>query len=219
MDIALNNINTNWRNAIEEFPHMPILKDKYNEKIQQQINIYPETKNIFKCFSFFNIEQTKVVILGQDPYHGNKQATGLAFECGVEKCPPSLRNIKKLIKKNLNLDINNNDLEKWAKQGILLLNASLCVEEKKPGSCMKLWKDFTNYIITLINEKCENIIFIAWGAFAHNMLKNINIERHVLYISSHPSPFSANRSYKNNPSFMKSKPFQIILKYYPEIEF
>jgi uracil-DNA glycosylase len=213
----IEKIDTDWNSIIKNFPQLISLKKNYLQKTNQSTPIYPLT-DVFKSFSFFDSVRTKVVILGQDPYHKEGQATGLSFACTQEKCPPSLRNIKKLLKKDVNIDLVNRDLEHWAKQGILLLNASLCVQEKKPGSCMKMWEPFTKYIIKYINENCDNVIFVAWGAFAHKLLQNINTKKHYLIISSHPSPLSANRSYKEYPSFMNSTPFSYINKHYPEIK-
>lgn len=171
--------------------------------------IYPKTENLFKCFHYFNIKETKVVILGQDPYHGKEQATGLCFEISKEqkKIPPSLRNIYKVLNKE-------SCLEDWAKQGVLMLNASLSVYEKMPNSHAKYWSCFTQNIINFINKYCENVVFVAWGAFAFNKFENIDQKKHTLLVCSHPSPLSCNRLlFKQYSSFMNSDIFNKINKY------
>ena len=176
-----------------------------------QFNIYPKAENIFKCFEYFESNKTKVVILGQDPYHGANQATGLCF--GINEnitIPPSLKNIIKELKNDLNINLTNNSLENWAQQHILMLNASLTVIEKKPNSQAALWCDFTDFIIDELNNNEEPIIFVAWGAFAHNKLKNIDTCKHRLIVSSHPSPLSVYKKYKTFPAFQDSKPFSQI---------
>lgn len=176
-----------------------------------ELEVFPEDDKIFKCFEYFNLLKTKVVILGQDPYHGKNQATGLAF--GIDNsCPkqPSLKNIEKELLSDLNIKLTDQTLEKWAKQDILLINSSLTVIQGKPGSDISLWSNFTSKIIEYINLNCKSVIFVAWGAFAHNKLKNINIKKHNLIISSHPSPLSCFKNYKQYPSFIGSKPFSKI---------
>lgn len=178
-----------------------------------ELDVYPSDDKLFKCFEFFNIINTKVVILGQDPYHGKNQATGLAF--GIDNScskQPSLKNIEKELFEDLNIKLTDQTLEKWAKQNILLLNCSLSVVHGKPGSDISIWSKFANNIINYINNNCENVIFVAWGAFAHNKLKNINLNKHHLIISSHPSPLSCYKKYKENPPFNGSRPFSKINK-------
>jgi uracil-DNA glycosylase len=184
-------------------------KDFYKEQ-NLNLTIFPKVENIFKCFTYFEPNNTKIVLLGQDPYHGPNQATGLCFGVNNNNIPPSLRNIAKELKNDLDLELKDYSLENWAKQGILLLNASLSVIQSKPNSQMKLWNHFTDFIINELNN-CEHaIIFVAWGAFAHNKLKNINLNKHNIIISSHPSPLSVFKQYKNYPAFSGSKPFSKI---------
>ena len=184
-------------------------KDFYKEQ-NLNLTIFPKVENIFKCFTYFEPNNTKIVLLGQDPYHGPNQATGLCFGVNNNNIPPSLRNIAKELKNDLDLELKDYSLENWAKQGILLLNASLSVIQSKPSSQMKLWNHFTDFIINELNN-CEHaIIFVAWGAFAHNKLKNINLNKHNIIISSHPSPLSVFKQYKNYPAFSGSKPFSKI---------
>ena len=182
------------------------LKLEYEES---NISIFPKQEDIFKCFQYFEIYETKVVILGQDPYHGPNQATGLCFGT-YSKPPPSLKNIAAELKSDTGIDLKDYTLESWAKQGVLLLNSSLSVVEGKPSSQMKLWSQFTNLIIEELNKSVNPIIFLAWGSFAHDKLKCITNDKHHLIVSSHPSPLSVLKNYKTFPPFFQSKPFSKI---------
>jgi len=179
------------------------------EYAESDISIFPKQEDIFKCFQYFEIYETKVVILGQDPYHGPNQATGLCFGTN-SKPPPSLKNIGAELKSDTGIDLTDYTLESWAKQGILLLNSSLSVVQGKPSSQMKLWTQFTNLIIKELNKSPNPIIFVAWGAFAHEKLKSIHTNKHHLIVSSHPSPLSVFKNYKTFPPFFQSKPFSKI---------
>ena len=174
---------------------------------QEGKEIYPPGSQIFNALNHTDFEDVRVVIIGQDPYHGPNQATGLCFAVnkGI-KIPPSLRNIMKELKNDTGIDLFDTSLEHWAYQGVLLLNASLSVIQGQAASQMKLWNNFTDYIISELNKQ-DNIIFVAWGAFAHNKLKNIDTSKHSLIISSHPSPLSCHKQYKEYPAFKDSKPF------------
>ena len=171
------------------------------------LRIFPKQENQFRCFQYFETHETKVVILGQDPYHGENQATGLSFGVNNKKIPPSLKNIAKVLKQDLNRELIDYSLESWAKQGVLLLNTALTVIEGHPGSQIKLWQKFTEFIINYLNENYNKIIFIAWGAFAYNQLKILDLTKHYLIVSSHPSPLSVSKKFKNYPAFIDSKPF------------
>lgn len=218
----MENINKEWLIIFEIYNNnnqnksiYKILKTINNQNDfykENNLNIYifPKHENIFKCFNYFEPNNTKVVILGQDPYHGPNQATGLCFGVNNNNIPPSLKNIIKELKNDINIELNDYSLENWAKQGILLLNASLSVIQSKPGSQINLWNNFTDFIINHLNNNENNIIFVAWGAFAHKKLKNIDINKHDIIISSHPSPLSYYKSYKNFPAFNGSKPFSKI---------
>jgi uracil-DNA glycosylase len=176
------------------------------EKFSGVLEIYPKTENIFRCFSYFSIENVNVVIIGQDPYHGVDQANGLAFAVneGIKK-PPSLKNIEKELSKEV-------DIEKWAKQGVLMMNSALTVRQSSPGdkTHMKFWRPFTEKIIKKINDECEGVVFVAWGAFAMDFLRNIDMSRHHLVVTSHPSPLSANKKLKQYPAFIGSRVFETI---------
>lgn len=209
-------IKDSWKTLFSKYNNKYETKNKTLNNIldslkNNEFNIYPKVENIFKCFEYFESNETKVLILGQDPYHGLNQATGLCF--GINEnliIPPSLKNIIKELKNDLNITLTNNSLENWAQQNILMLNASLTVIEKKPNSQATLWFDFTDFIIDELNKNEEPIIFVAWGAFAHNKLKNIDTSKHYLIVSSHPSPLSVYKKYKTFPSFQGSKPFSQI---------
>lgn len=175
--------------------------------------IFPKNDAIFNAFNFTIPNKIKVVILGQDPYHRESQAHGLAFSVpnGV-KIPPSLRNIFKELKSDLNYSISSNgNLESWAKQGVLMLNASLTVREKVAGSHQKLgWETFTDSVIKKISDKKEGIIFLLWGAFAQKKLELIDKRKHHILITSHPSPFSAYRGFLGCNHFSKTN--KILIK-------
>jgi uracil-DNA glycosylase len=206
--IIFENYNKNFKK--NSLNNILIKLEEIENNLNEKNNIFPKPSNIFRCFNYFELHETKVVILGQDPYHGPNQATGLCF--GVKKdasVPPSLRNIIKELKNDLNIDLTNTTLEDWAKQNILLLNTSLSVLQGKPNSHVNLWNDFTKYIIEELNN-CEHIIFVAWGAFAYEKFKNINLNKHKLIVSSHPSPLSVYKQFKNFPAFINSKPFSKI---------
>ena len=171
-----SNIDTKWRDVINKFisehpDKWDALETKYKNEVadfEGILEIFPKPENIFRCFNYFNPDETRVVILGQDPYHGAGQATGLCFAVpNGMKHPPSLRNIIREYNEEhveLSKTIDNSDLEIWAKQGVLMLNASLTVREKSPATHMKYWKDFTQFIIDYIVENTESVIFCRFGA-------------------------------------------------------
>lgn len=195
----LNNLNTNWKELL--LRDIDELKDIDN-KLKKEIddfeglsNIFPSENDIFRAFEYFNIEDTKIVIIGQDCYHGKGQAHGLCFSVpeGI-KIPPSLKNIYKELESDINFCIpKHGNLTNWAKQGILLLNSSLTVRESCPASHIKFWEKFTDNIIKMISENTENTIFILWGNFAKKKKKLINTDNHTILEANHPSPLSANR--------------------------
>lgn len=216
-DILYENIHDSWIDIFNKYNIIysnktlnDIIKLVNNKEIKddyEKILVYPKYQDIFKCFKHFKFNQTKVVLLGQDPYHNIDQACGLCFGVINNKIPPSLKNIMKELESDLNIKLKDTSLLKWAKQGILLLNTSLSVIENKPTSHIKLWSEFTKFIIEKINEDLNNVIFVAWGSFAHSKLINIDLNKHYLIVSSHPSPLSANKKYKDFPKFIGSKPF------------
>ena len=181
------------------------LKNEYTTKI-----IYPDKYDIFNALHYTSYKDVKVVILGQDPYHGPTQAHGLSFSVspGV-KIPPSLLNIYKELNSDLGCYIPNNGyLKKWADQGVLLLNTSLTVRAGEANSHKnKGWEIFTDKIISLINEKTDPVVFLLWGNTAINKKKLITNKQHLILSSTHPSPLSASRG------FFGSKPFSKINKF------
>jgi len=166
--------------------------------------IFPPKKEIFSAFEFCDLNNLKVVILGQDPYHGLGQANGLCFSVnqGV-KIPPSLRNIfKELINEYPDYCPWSGDLTHWAKQGVLMINATLTVREKQPNSHQgKGWEQFTDSVIKLISDKKENVVFVLWGAYAQKKSILIDPSKHNVLQSAHPSPFSAHRGFLGNNHF------------------
>ena len=214
----MNSLGEKWLKIFNRFGEKTKLKvgdilDTINserDRLEGELEIYPDNLNIFRCFQEVDYDDIKVVIIGQDPYHGKEQATGLAF--GVtngNKLPPSLKNIQKELLHDINIELRDTTLEKWAKQGVLLINTSLSVVESTPGSHIKYWQEFTQFIIDEINN-LENVIFVAWGAHAYSRLKNIDRERHSVIASSHPSPLSCNKKFGEYPPFLGSKPFSRI---------
>lgn len=179
------------------------VKKEYSEKI-----IFPKYKDIFNALRLTDYDDVKVVIIGQDPYHGINEAHGLCFSVqkGV-RMPPSLLNIFKELKSDLNIERDNTDLTDWAKQGVLLLNAIMTVEKDKPLSHKdKGWEIFTDNIIKYLNNREKPIIFVLWGSYARSKKALIDLNIHYVIESAHPSPLSASRG------FFGSKPFSKINK-------
>ena len=179
-------------------------KEEILSRIGSSETVFPSREEVFRAFSLTPISKVKVVILGQDPYHGEGEANGLAFSVnkGI-KLPPSLKNIYKELNSDLGIQIpNHGDLTKWAKQGVLLLNSVLTVEKDKPGSHRNMgWEEYTDSIIKKISEERKNVVFILWGKYAETKKNLIDENKHLILFSAHPSPFSARRG------FFKSKPF------------
>lgn len=194
-----NYISSSWQKILhDEFKksYFLQLEKAVNEEYQNDI-CYPPRKLIFAAFNHCSFEDLKVVIIGQDPYHGKDEANGLCFSVndGV-KIPPSLRNIYAEINTDLNTVFfpSSGNLERWAKQGVLLLNTTLTVRKEEPNSHKHLnWATFTNAVIEQINAKKENVVFLLWGNFAQQKGKIINPKKHKVLLSGHPSPMSANQ--------------------------
>lgn len=208
---------TNWNEIIRKYPEWEKIEtflEQERKNYWHHLDIFPPAHKRLKCFNYFNIEGTKVVILGQDPYHRLNQATGLCFGVyDVIPPPPSLKNIMKELKSDIGVELTSQSLEQWAKQGILLMNTALTVRQKTPASHMKIWLPFTKYIIDYLNKTQKGIVFVAWGAFAYDKLKEIDKNKHHLIVSSHPSPLSAYKKFGEFPSFLGSKPFSKINKF------
>lgn len=169
--------------------------------------IYPAAKNYFAALDLVELKNVKVVVLGQDPYHGEKQAHGLCFSVqdGV-RFPPSLQNIFKELKSDLNINTpTTGNLTRWAEQGVLLLNSVLTVEQDKAASHQKKgWEQFTDKIISVVNEKNENVVFILWGTYAQKKAAFVDRSRHLVLECVHPSPLSAHRGFFGSKPFSKT---------------
>ena len=180
-------------------------------KEYQNAVCYPPEKAIFQAFNYCNFKNVKVVILGQDPYHGFGQANGLCFSVSDNIAfPPSLRNIFKEIETDLTIPIPiSGNLERWASQGVFLLNSILTVEEAKPESHKNVgWEKFTDFVIQKLSEKEEPIVFLLWGSYAKKKGSKIDRSRHFVLESGHPSPLSANRGFWfGNKHFSKANSF------------
>lgn len=186
---------------------LELIKKEYQEK-----TIYPKQTEIFKAFRNTSYQDVKVVILGQDPYHGINQAEGLSFsvKTGIQK-PPSLQNIFKELNSDLGYDIpQNGSLVPWTEEGVLLLNTVLTVEANKPASHKDLgWEIFTDEVIKKINEKDTPVVFILWGSFARSKKSLITNPIHYIIESPHPSPFSAYNGFFGSKPFSKTNNFLI----------
>ena len=207
-------IGNDWDLKLEVIENSPGFKkflDIIDNKYQNDI-IYPLKENIFNALKLTSYENTKVVIVGQDPYHGEGEAHGLSFSVqkGV-KIPPSLNNIFKELYNDLGiLPSMHGDLTKWAEEGVLLLNAVLTVKKDSPASHRKIgWELLTDYIIRILNNKEEPIVFILWGNFAKEKIKFINNPKHLIITSTHPSPFSCNNGFFGSKPFSKTNEFLI----------
>ena len=192
-------LDAGWKSGLSEFllsPKMDELKDFLVQEKKADKIIYPPSSLIFNALNTTPLANVKVVILGQDPYHGPNQAHGLSFS--VQKgvaIPPSLRNIFH----ELNTDLGvvkpiHGDLTRWAEQGVLLLNAVLTVEAGQPTSHQKRgWEDFTDHVIDVLNEQRDHVVFILWGAYAQRKGQRIDQNKHLVLKAAHPSPLAANR--------------------------
>ena len=185
---------TLWRNVEEEYA---------------TTKCFPPKNQIFRAIELTTFDEVEVVIIGQDPYHNDFQANGLCFSVSdLVKAPPSLKNIFTELKDDLGIEKTSNELDSWAKQGVLLLNATLTVRAHEPNSHKDLgWEKFTDFIIKEISEKKENVVFVLWGAFAQKKASLIDETKHFIIQSAHPSPFSVYRG------FYGSRPFSKINEY------
>ena len=209
-------LHPSWLPALEnEFqkPYMLGLNQFLEQESEHQTIVYPKPSDVFNAFKFTPFNEVKVVILGQDPYHGANQAHGLSFS--VQKgvaIPPSLKNIYK----ELQADIPgfkipaHGDLSSWAKQGVLLLNATLTVRAGEPGSHQKMgWEQFTDQAIRALSEQREGLVFMLWGRYAQAKASLINPTKHVVLTAAHPSPFSAYNGFFGCSHFSKANAYLV----------
>ncbi len=206
-------IESSWKNILQsefEKPYFSSLiqfvKDEY-----QTHTCYPKGKNIFKAFELTPFDQVKVVLLGQDPYHGVGQAMGLCFSVpdGITY-PPSLRNIITELKEDVGVELKSGDLSSWAKQGVFLLNATLTVRAHEAGSHQNRgWETFTDSVIQKISNEKDSIVFILWGSYAQQKIKLIDTSKHFIIKSVHPSPLSSHRGFFGSKPFSKTNSYLI----------
>jgi uracil-DNA glycosylase len=205
-------IGNDWDNELSVIWNSPgfhkfmnIVNNEYDTKI-----IYPPKEDIFAALKNTSFKDVKVVIVGQDPYHGEGEAMGLSFSVhkGI-KLPPSLKNIYQEMYDDLGIKpVTSGDLTKWTKEGVLLLNATLTVVKDTPNSHSKIgWDKFTDYVIKKINTKEEPVVFILWGNFARSKKAFITNPKHLVIESAHPSPFSARNGFFGSKPFSKTNEF------------
>ena len=210
-------IEPSWKEMLkEEFEKNYFLELVAFLKTERALGktIYPPGPLIFHAFNATPFDQVKVVIIGQDPYHGSGQAHGLSFSVPhtQQKIPPSLQNIFKELKTDIGLEIipHRGDLTQWAEQGVLLLNASLTVRDGEPNSHAKLgWSDFTDAVIQKISDNRKGVVFILWGNFAQQKLSLIDQTKHHVLKAAHPSPFSADKGFFGSRHFSKTNEYLV----------
>jgi uracil-DNA glycosylase len=207
-------IEESWQNVLQdefEKPYFKSLVSFVKDEYASQ-NVYPPGNQVFSAFEMCPFDEVKVVILGQDPYHGPNQAHGLAFSVkdGV-RVPPSLLNIFKEIKNDLGKDLPpTGNLERWAKQGVLLLNATLTVRAANAGSHQrKGWEEFTDAVVKKVNDLKEGVVFMLWGAYAQKKGAFIDERKHLVLRAAHPSPFAADRGFFGTHHFSKANEYLV----------
>ena len=200
-----------WKEILAPIKQSDAFTTLWNKVKQEyaQGKCFPPKNQIFRAIELTTFDEVEVVIIGQDPYHNDFQANGLCFSVSdLVKAPPSLKNIFTELKDDLGIEKTSNELNSWAKQGVLLLNATLTVRAHEPNSHKDLgWEKFTDFIIKEISEKKENVVFVLWGAFAQKKASLIDETKHFIIHSAHPSPFSVYRG------FYGSRPFSKINEY------
>lgn len=208
-------ISNDWEEVLNhEFdqPYMHELFKQLQKEYENEV-VYPPKNEVFRAFQLTPYSEIKVVILGQDPYHGPHQANGLSFsvEAGT-KFPPSLRNIFNELVEDIKCEYpSNGDLSSWAKQGVLLLNTTLTVRESQPMSHTGMgWEQFTDVVLSEINQKSTPVVFILWGKHAQSKKKLIDQSKHFVIESAHPSPLSARRGFFGSHPFSKTNTFLIL---------
>ncbi|MGC4128465.1 MAG: uracil-DNA glycosylase [Bergeyella sp.] len=204
-----------WKDVLAPIKKSDYFKNLW-EKVKQEYSsgkCFPPKDRIFSAIELTPFDEVKAVIIGQDPYHNDFQANGLCFSVSDKVvAPPSLKNIFIELKNDLGIERTSKELDDWAKQGVLLLNATLTVRAHSPNSHKDLgWEKFTDFIIKEISDKKENVVFVLWGAFAQKKEELIDSSKHFVIKSPHPSPFSVHRG------FFGSRPFSKINNYLKEI--
>ncbi len=206
-------LEQDWLDILQpefDLPYMKALKIFLQQEKERGKIVYPRGSDIFNAFNTTRIKDVRVVILGQDPYHGPGQAHGLSFSVppGVP-LPPSLQNIYKEIEAEYGQPMpRKGDLTGWAKQGVLLLNATLTVEAHQAGSHQKKgWEDFTDAVIRAINDRCDHVVFMLWGSYAQKKGAFIDRAKHLVLQSPHPSPLSAHRGFLGNGHFKEANEY------------
>ena len=205
-------IETSWKEKLAGEFEQGYFKElsQFVREEYARATVYPNPKHVFRAFDETPFDQVKVVILGQDPYHGAKQAIGLCFAVSPEvKGPPSLQNIFKELESDLGREVDRDpDLIRWAKQGVLLLNATLTVNAGSPGSHQgKGWEKFTDAVIKRLNDEREHLVFILWGNYAKQKGAHIDRSKHLVIESAHPSPFSAYNGFFGSKPFSKTNDY------------
>lgn len=202
-------IEPSWKEALKDEFEKPYFKElaEFVRSEYLKHTVYPAPKNIFRAFALCPFDKVKVVILGQDPYHGPRQAIGLSFAVDKEvRNPPSLQNIFKELESDLGLV--GNDISHWASQGVLLLNATLTVAARSPNSHQgKGWEVFTDAVIKKLSEDREHLVFILWGNYARAKGAHIDRTKHLVIESAHPSPFSTHRGFFGSKPFSKTNAY------------
>ncbi len=207
----MNKIGNSWDEILFPLTNKESFSNLSKEiaKQREMYNIYPKENDVFKAFSLTSYNDVLAVIIGQDPYHEENQANGLAFSVNENvKIPPSLRNIYKELESDLGITVSKNgDLTPWAKRGVLLLNATLTVREGKANSHQKLgWQEFTDGVISLLSKREKPMVFILWGNNAIAKKALIDSHHHII-TSVHPSPLSASRGFFGSKPFSKANEF------------
>jgi uracil-DNA glycosylase len=202
-----------WADVLREEKQQPYFKELLSSVEHERASgkrIYPPNSDVFNALSFTPFSNVKVVILGQDPYHGPNQAHGLCFSVKPPTPPPpSLVNIFLELKKDLGIERpSHGNLESWARQGVLLLNAVMTVEDGKPGShANKGWERFTSAVIQHLNNERENLVFLLWGAYAQKKAECVDRTKHLVLMAPHPSPLSAHRGFLGCGHFSKANAY------------
>lgn len=201
-----------WKQLLESATKTEKMLELKSKILLDQIDgkeIYPPLSRVFEALDLVKFEDVKVVIIGQDPYHGPGQAHGLSFSVEQGVVPPSLKNIYKELASDIGMNIPaHGNLSSWAKQGVLLLNNVLTVERGKPGSHRKLgWEEFTDLIVKELNARKTGLVFLLWGRDAQTKCQNVDNKKHLVLTAAHPSPFSADKGFFGCKHFSKANEY------------